>query len=408
MASSIYFLPLLLLLLLLLLNCSHSICSPLTSLPTSKHPQTRLHLTRLFRTLVPVPVLVDLSSPFLSLPSSPSSSSSSSFLPRRSIPCSAALSSTSTSTSHPSHSDLLCTLSYKHPFSSSTLLAHLAHDVISFNTFVPAIHHFIYLSTPFRPFTCPVRGVLGLGRSRLGVAQQVTHSFGLSNKLSLCLSPSLVRDGVVLFGENSFFDEAANSMIYSPILTHHDDSYRIHLKSVSVGNKNLHVPQPSTVKFSTVSPYTLVKPEIYKQMIEAFSTEAENANMVRLNPVGHQFELCYENVKEIKKVPVIDLVLQSEMVRWRIYGPNSMVKVNSKGMCLGIMDGGEELEAEIVLGSHQLEDNLVEFDLGRSMIGFTSLAFKSTKCEHLSSLVLHNDLQSVSPRNQFGQYSAGA
>ncbi|KEH36775.1 extracellular dermal glycoprotein [Medicago truncatula] len=46
--------------------------------------------------------------------------------------------------------------------------------------------------------------------------------------------------------------------------------------------------------------------------------------------------------------------------------------------CLGFVDGGKEPRRSIVIGGHQLEENLLEFDLVSSKLGF------------ISSLPLHN------------------
>lgn len=122
---------------------------------------------------------------------------------------------------------------------------------------------------------------------------------------------------------------------------------------------------------------------VYREVIRGFITEAEALHMPRYPPRGG-FEVCY-GVEGTTVVPVIDLVLQSEMVKWRIYGHNSMVKMDEEVMCLGVVDGGVNLESSIVLGSHQLEDNLLEFDLGSSMIGFSSSLIKmQSSCAELS------------------------
>ena len=81
------------------------------------------------------------------------------------------------------------------------------------------------------------------------------------------------------------------------------------------------------------------------------------------------------------EVPAIDLVLQSKMVKWRIYGRNSMVQVSNEVMCLGFLDGGLNLKSSITLGGQQLEDVLLHFDLGTSMLGFSpSLLLKQRSC----------------------------
>lgn len=109
-----------------------------------------------------------------------------------------------------------------------------------------------------------------------------------------------------------------------------------------------------------------------------------NSKLVRFPPHGG-FEICY-GVEGFTVSPMIDLILQSEMVKWRIYGHNSMVKINDEVICLGFLDGGIDLkEGSIILGAHQLEDNLLEFDLGSSMLGFSSSLLKlQTSCSQLS------------------------
>ncbi|KAK9751068.1 hypothetical protein RND81_02G239200 [Saponaria officinalis] len=173
------------------------------------------------------------------------------------------------------------------------------------------------------------RGVIGLGRNQVGVVEQLSHTFGFSEKFLL------LHNDMILFGETTI--EVSESMIYTPIL---------------MGNNN------NGDSYHTISPYILVKSKIYKAIVNAFAMKAEMMKMSRLNPVG-QFE-----------VPVIDLIMQSKMVKWRIYEHNSMVKVNYKVMCLRILDGGDELKASNVLGTHQLEDHLFNFDFGTLMIGF--------------------------------------
>lgn len=57
-------------------------------------------------------------------------------------------------------------------------------------------------------------------------------------------------------------------------------------------------------------------------------------------------------------VPSIDLVLQNDKVVWKIFGMNSMVRIIDTVLCLGFVDGGVEPTTTIVIGAHQMEDNL--------------------------------------------------
>lgn len=195
------------------------------------------------------------------------------------------------------------------------------------------------------------------------------------------------------------------SMTYTPLLENKGDgSYIITLKAVQVQNKKLRLENvepnmlSSSMKISTVDTYSRMETMVYREFVTAFVNEAEslNLNMKRVSSQGG-FEVCYSVVERSTiVVPVIDLVLQSEMVKWRIYGHNSMVKVNDEVMCLGFLDGGLDLGdgISIILGAHQLEDNLLEFDLVSSMLGFSSSLIKSkTSCSYLSSSAMHRSAQ---------------
>lgn len=102
------------------------------------------------------------------------------------------------------------------------------------------------------------------------------------------------------------------------------------------------------------------------------------------------FSVCYA-ADEIAStrlgpgVPTIDLVLENEDVVWRVYGSNSMVRVQgSNGVdawCVGFVDGGVNPRTSIVIGGHQLGDNLLRFDLERGRLGFSSsLLVYGTNC----------------------------
>ncbi|ONK74092.1 uncharacterized protein A4U43_C03F2690 [Asparagus officinalis] len=108
-------------------------------------------------------------------------------------------------------------------------------------------------------------------------------------------------------------------------------------------------------KISTVAPFTVLETSIYKAVTDAFDA--------------------------VHAVPAIDLVLQSESVYWRIFGGNSMVEAEPGVLCLGFVDGGVNPRTSIVVGGHQIEDNLLQFDLSNGRLGFSSsLLFHQTTC----------------------------
>ncbi|KAL9447390.1 hypothetical protein AB3S75_014956 [Citrus x aurantiifolia] len=62
-----------------------------------------------------------------------------------------------------------------------------------------------------------------------------------------------------------------------------------------------------------------------------------------------------------------------------------MVEARSGVTCLTFVDGGVRPRASIIIGSHQLQDNLVQFDLAGSRLGFSSsLLFRRTSCSNFN------------------------
>lgn len=105
------------------------------------------------------------------------------------------------------------------------------------------------------------------------------------------------------------------------------------------------------------------------------------------------FGVCYPagGITETRvgpAVPTVDLLMDSEDVFWRVFGGNSMVRIEKGGVdvwCLGFVDGGTRGRTNVVIGGHQLEDNLVQFDLESNRFGFTSsLLLQGTNCSTLN------------------------
>ena len=116
--------------------------------------------------------------------------------------------------------------------------------------------------------------------------------------------------------------------------------------------------------------------------------ESEKLNLTVTDPVD-PFNVCYDASEVLETrlgpaVPTIDLVMHSDDVFWRIFGANSMVKVTADGgdrWCLGFVDGGDEPRTAVVIGGHQMEDNLLQFDLVSERLGFSSsVLVHNTNC----------------------------
>ncbi|KAE8691988.1 hypothetical protein F3Y22_tig00110864pilonHSYRG00348 [Hibiscus syriacus] len=208
--------------------------------------------------------------------------------------------------------------------------------------------------------------MVGLGKSPISLPSQLSASIGHPQKFSLCLS----SNGVLITGngETLFGSKITRSLTYTPLVIKRD-GYSINVQSIKINGRRLGLSKLEA-KLSTTVPYTTMETSIYATFSKAYGEAAASMNMTRV-PTVAPFGLCFSS-KPGPLAPEIDLVLQSEMVKWRIQGSSSMVKVNQESICLGVLDGGMDQNSPIVIGGLQMEDNLLEFDLESSMLGFSS------------------------------------
>ncbi|KAK4283645.1 hypothetical protein QN277_000573 [Acacia crassicarpa] len=234
------------------------------------------------------------------------------------------------------------------------------------------------------------KGMAGLGGARSSLSSQIFDSVHAQRKITVCISSS---SGVVLLGRDSYESQSEGeffrSLTFSPLFTN-QKGYFISVNSIKIDGRRLSLSLPKDqgtkgrTQLSSIVPYTTMESSIYDTFKKAYMKAASAMNMTRVTSLA-PFELCFSS-KGIDNVPVIDLVLQSELVKWRIYGRNSMVRLSSDVMCLGFVDGGLNPEYPVVIGGYQLEDVIVQFDLDTSMVGFSSsLLLKHSSCSHFKS-----------------------
>ncbi|GLU07526.1 hypothetical protein SLE2022_244810 [Rubroshorea leprosula] len=259
-----------------------------------------------------------------------------------------------------------------------------------------------------------VVGMAGLGRTRIGLPSQFAAAFSFNRKFAICLSSATTAMGVVFFGDGPYVFlpgiDVSQSLQYTPLFinpvstasafTQGEPSaeYFIGVKSiqidatpVSINTTLLSIEKNGVggTKISTVNPYTVLESSIYKAVTGAFVTAASARNIARVAGVA-PFDTCF-NASSIlgtrlgASVPTIGLVLQNENVIWRIFGANSMVQVSDEVLCLAFVNGGSNPRTSIVIGGHQLEDNLIQFDLATSRLGFSStLLGRQTTCANFN------------------------
>ncbi|XP_058077760.1 probable aspartic proteinase GIP2 [Magnolia sinica] len=399
-------------------------------LPVAKDAATLQYVTHVNQRtpLVSVNLVIDLGGRFLWVDCDLSYVSSS-YLPARcrSAQCSLAKSTSCGecfSSPKPGCNNNTCGLFPGNPFISTSTSGELAQDVLSLQS-TDGSNPGTVVTVPRFLFTCGstflleglangAKGIAGLGRMPIAFPSQFASAFSFHRKFAICLSSSTTSNGVIFFGDGPYVfllnKELSNSLIYTPLLTNPVSTagvstqgepsyeYFIGVKSIKISEKR--VPLNASLlsidnngfggtKISTVNPYTTLETSIYKAFSEAFIREATSRNITRAAPVA-PFDVCFSSkgigsTRVGPAVPWVDLVLQSENVYWRIFGANSMVYVNDDVVCLAFVDGGSNPRTSIVIGGYQLEDNLLQFDLATSRLGFTSsLLFRQTTCANFN------------------------
>ncbi|KAJ9543072.1 hypothetical protein OSB04_022779 [Centaurea solstitialis] len=279
------------------------------------------------------------------------------------------------------------------------------------------VSRFLFSCAPtflLRGLASGVVGMAGLGRTRVGLPTQLAAAFSFDRKFAICLSSSTAADGVILFGDGPYNFlpnvEVSGSLrrtrlFVNPVSTAGVSSagepsaeYFIGVSDIRVNNKSLPLNASllsidsqgnGGTKISTVDPYTVLEGSIYDALTAAFINEAAARNITRVPSVA-PFDLCFSSSNVVSTrvgpaVPSIELVLENENVVWTITGSNSMVQVNDNVLCLGIVNGGSNPRTSVVIGGYQLENNLLQFDLATSNLGFSStLLGRRTTCANFN------------------------
>ncbi|KAG4908380.1 hypothetical protein AAZX31_20G196300 [Glycine max] len=268
-----------------------------------------------------------------------------------------------------------------------------------------------------------VTGMAGLGRTKVSLPSQFASAFSFHRKFAICLSSSTMTNGVMFFGDGPYNFGYLNSdlskvLTFTPLISNPVSTapsyfqgepsveYFIGVKSIKVSDKNVALNTTllsidrngiGGTKISTVNPYTVMETTIYKAVSEVFVKEVGAPTVAPVAPFGTCFATKdIGSTRMGPAVPGIDLVLQNDVV-WTIIGANSMVYVNDV-ICLGFVDagsspsvaqvgfvaGGSHPRTSITIGAHQLENNLLQFDLATSRLGFRSIFFDHSNCANFN------------------------
>lgn len=258
------------------------------------------------------------------------------------------------------------------------------------------INNFNYLCIPkpFLPdFPPGVFGLFGLAPTALAGWNQLTPPrLGLEKKFALCLpsDENPTNKGAIFFGGGPYKlknNDARSMLSYTQLIKNPRklNNYFLGFKDIFVNGKSI-LLAPNAFDFdgkgdggvtlSTVTPFTTLRSDIYKVFIEAFSKAT--SDIPRVNSTA-PLEFCLKSTKYFE-VPRIDLELADGKI-WKLFAANSMKKVSDDVACLAFLNGGDATEQAVVIGMHQMENTLLEFDVGRSAFGFScSLGLVNASC----------------------------
>ncbi|KAK1351736.1 Basic 7S globulin [Heracleum sosnowskyi] len=266
-------------------------------------------------------------------------------------------------------------------------------------------------SDSLRGLSSKTKGMTGLANTITSLHSQLSTKFKLPHKFALCLPSTteyplghmFIGGGPYYFqpyGKDIAKELITTKLVINPVSTYPiysvgdaSDEYFIDVTSISVDNKLVSVNATllsidkegnGGTKLSTVTPFTKLQTSIYKSLVSDFKKAAALRKMKRVASVA-PFGACFKASTVPKSqtgpvVPYIDIGLAGKQ-HWRFYGANSMVSVKKDVLCLAFVDGGSKPTTSVVIGGHQMEDYLIEFDLVSSKLGIsTSLLFRNTTC----------------------------
>ncbi|KAL8253786.1 hypothetical protein R6Q59_032007 [Mikania micrantha] len=300
----------------------------------------------------------------------------------------------------------ICAVTPLNPISNSCKLSQLTTDLLSLDVTDgrnPYSGAYPLFGVPFvvscapssllRSFPKDVYGVAAFSWSGLALPRQLSFP-AVADKFALCLPNSPSAQGVAFLGDGPFYLTPSPNLdlrtilSYTPLIRKSSKSlgYYIKINRISIkGKQTIDLPLPiesKFVKLSSVVPYTTLRSDVYKALVTGFSKATKT--IPRVNAVK-PFGLCLKasairSVRAGFRVPNIDIETQGGKV-WTISGDNSMKLTGNGAACFAFVDGGSEMKDAIVIGTFQMENNFLFFDLQNKKLGFSSsLLIRGTPC----------------------------
>ena len=304
-----------------------------------------------------------------------------------------------------------CGLMSTNPITQQTGLGELGQDVLAIHATQGSTQQLGPLVTvPQFLFSCApsfllqkglprnIQGVAGLGHAPISLPNQLASHFGLQRQFTTCLSRYPTSKGAIIFGDapnnmRQFQNQDIfHDLAFTPLTITLQGEYNVRVNSIRI---NQHSVFPlnkisSTIvgstsggtMISTSTPHMVLQQSVYQAFTQVFAQQLpKQAQVKSVAPFG----LCF-NSNKINAYPSVDLVMDKPNGPvWRISGEDLMVQAQPGVTCLGVMNGGMQPRAEVTLGTRQLEEKLMVFDLARSRVGFSTSSLHShgVKCGDL-------------------------
>ncbi|KAI3915883.1 hypothetical protein MKW98_004324 [Papaver atlanticum] len=231
------------------------------------------------------------------------------------------------------------------------------------------------------------KGIVGLGRSSSSLASQFSASFRFPKFFALELKSTI--EGSLYFGDGPYTSQNFRQpLTYTPLLTNSffPSDYFIDVKSIDMDGSNVTINKGllsinkkngvGGAKFSTLVPYTTMESSIYKAFTSVYIKTAKARGISTIAPVA-PFSVCFngstiETRPDGFLVPEIFLRLPNN-VNWIMTGPNNspLKFIKENVYCLPFVNGGSKPKTSIVIGGHQMEYSILEFDIAKSRVGYS-------------------------------------
>ncbi|KAI3790639.1 hypothetical protein L2E82_03834 [Cichorium intybus] len=245
-------------------------------------------------------------------------------------------------------------------------------------------------SSAFQSFPANVTGVMALSSSPYALPAYLFQP--LKKVIGLCLPSTLSTSGVLFYGNSPYYllpqkdVDIRSYLSYTPLIKHPDSfGYFIGVNNIVIKKRSISIPANATTKISTLDPYTILRTDIYNPVVRRFQMVTKRIPPAKpVPPFGLCFSTSTNGTQAALRVPDIDFSLP-EGKKWTMSTANSIKQVTKDVSCLALVDGGATSEPAIVIGTFQMEDNFLVFDLENSTFGFSSsLLRKQTSCSNFN------------------------